>query len=80
MRHPERLGELMFYEVSPETSHGTVIGVGRQEWGAVEGLVDILGDDEGLTDGPFAVEEHGHFLVDGVELEQQLAHGAQEVF
>jgi hypothetical protein len=39
----------------------------------VEGLVDVLHDDERLRDGAVAVEEHGDLLVDRVVGEQELA-------
>jgi hypothetical protein len=64
-------------EVRPETGDGTVVGVGRQDGRPVEGLVDVLDDEEGLADGPVAMEEHGHLLVDRVLGEQQLALVAQ---
>uniref|UniRef100_A0A8R7QUI1 Uncharacterized protein n=1 Tax=Triticum urartu TaxID=4572 RepID=A0A8R7QUI1_TRIUA len=39
----------------------------------MEGLVDVLDDDLGLTDGLAVVDEDGHHLVDGVRAEEQLA-------
>ena len=53
-----------------------VVGVGREDGGPVEDLVDVLDDDERLADGPVAVEEHGDLLVDGVVLEQEVALAA----
>ena len=64
---------LGIHELSPETSGSTVGGVAGEEGRPVEGLVDVLHDDEGLADGAVAVHEHGHLLVDGVVLQQQLA-------
>jgi hypothetical protein len=64
---------LVVEEAGPEAGGGAVEGVGGQERRALERLVDVLDDDERLGDGAVAVEEHGHLLVDGVALEQQLA-------
>jgi len=60
--------------VSPEASGGAVVGVAREERRPVEGLIDVLDDDEGLADGVVVtVQEDGNLLVDGVVLQQQLA-------
>jgi len=51
-----------------------VVGVAREERRPVEGLIDVLDDDEGLADGAVVtVQEDGNLLVDGVVLQQQLA-------
>jgi hypothetical protein len=60
--------------MSPEASGGAVVWVAREEGRPVEGLVDVLDDDEGLADGAVVtVEEDGNLLVDGIVLQQQLA-------
>jgi len=64
---------LGIHEMCPEACHGAVVGVGGEERRPVEGLVDVLHDDEGLADSAVAVQEHGHLLVDGVVPQQQLA-------
>jgi hypothetical protein len=64
--------------VSPESLQGPLVGVGRQQQRRpLEGLVDVLDDDERLGDGPVAVEEHRHLLVHRVVLEEQRALVAQ---
>jgi hypothetical protein len=63
--------------VSPESRQGPLVGVGRQQRRPLEGLVDVLDDDERLGDGPVAVEEHRHLLVHRVVLEEQRALVAQ---
>ena len=69
---------LVFDEAGPEAGGGAVGGVGGEERRAVERLVDVLDDDERLADGAaVAVEEHGHLLVHGVVVQQQLALVAQ---
>ena len=51
-----------------------MVGVAREERRSVEGLIDVLDDDEGLADGAVVtVQEDGNLLVDGVVLQQQLA-------
>ena len=59
----------------PETSNGAFMGVGREEGGADAGerLVDVLNDDHGLAHRLAVVDEHGHLLVHGVGLEEELA-------
>ena len=64
---------LLLHEISPEASGGAADGVAREEGRPVEGLVDVLEDEEGLADGAVAVQERGDLLVDGVVLQQQLA-------
>uniref|UniRef100_A0A8R7UYM1 Uncharacterized protein n=1 Tax=Triticum urartu TaxID=4572 RepID=A0A8R7UYM1_TRIUA len=78
-RLPKGFQALVGDEVSPEASGGAVVGIRREETGrrpvavVVEGLVDVLDDDEGLADGAVAVEEDGDRLVNRVVGEQQLA-------
>jgi hypothetical protein len=67
-------------ELGPEAGGGAVVGVGGEDprrRPAVERLVDVLDDDEGLADGAAAVEEDGDGAVDGVVREQQLALAGQ---
>ena len=63
----------------PEASGGAFVGVGWEDRPASEQLVDVLQDDERLADGPAVVDEHGHLLVHGVGLEEELALVAVEV-
>ncbi|XBI06898.1 hypothetical protein VPH35_134868 [Triticum aestivum] len=75
-RLPQRLQALVGDEVGPEAGRGAVVRVRGEEPGrrfVMEGLVDVLDDEEGLADGAVAVEEDGDRLVDGVVGEQQLA-------
>lgn len=51
-------------ELRQEARHGPIVWVGRQEGWPVEGLVDVLDDDNGLDDGAVVVEEDMHELVD----------------
>jgi len=72
---------LLVYIGGPETSNGAFVGVGREEGGADAGerLVEVLNDDRGLAHGLAVVDEHGHLLVHGVGLEDELALVAVEV-
>ena len=73
---------LLVYIGGPETSNGAFVGVGREEGGADAGerLVEVLNDDRGLAHGLAVVDEHGHLLVHGVELEQEVALDPEQVF
>ena len=72
---------LLFNVGGPETSNGAFMGVGREEgWAdAGERLVEVLNDDHGLAHRLAVVDEHGHLLVHGVGLEEELALVAVEV-
>ena len=45
----------------PKRCDGPLVRVDRQEVRPVEGLVDVLEDDEGLADCSVTVEEHAHY-------------------
>jgi hypothetical protein len=52
----DRSGYLLVDEVGPESGLCPRVRVGGEERRPVEGLVDVLDDDERLGDGPIAVE------------------------
>ena len=61
---------LFFSKFSPKTSHGSLIGVSRQQGAGFPGLVKVLDNDEGLCDGLATVNQDGDSLVDGVALDK----------
>jgi hypothetical protein len=72
--------DLVLLEPGPETGHGVLVGVPREDGVAAvaPGVVDELEDDLRLRDGPALVDQHGDFLLHGV-VRQQLGALAPEI-
>ncbi|AQK53190.1 hypothetical protein ZEAMMB73_Zm00001d050877 [Zea mays] len=72
--------DLVLLEPGPETGHGALVGVPREDGVAAvaPGVFDELEDDLRLRDGPALVDQHGDFLLHGV-VRQQLGALAPEI-
>lgn len=73
------VGYLLIDVRGPEAGGGTIIGIRGEDGraGGGPGLIDVLDDDEGLTDRAVGVKEDRDLLVDRVGPEEELTLGAE---
>nr|GMD43414.1 hypothetical protein Iba_chr10cCG5070 [Ipomoea batatas] len=67
---------LIVYELSPETSQGSLVRIFGQNGSSRKGLIDILENDKRLSYWVSVVQEHRNFLVDRIAFENpETSHG-----